>query len=360
MRTLAIEEQNARLALRNEIFTVEKSGAVLAQVRAAEVSQVALFGSVELTPAARALLLRRGIDTVFLTVGGRYRGRLVGPAHGAVGVRIGQYRRLMQVEDSLTAARECVRGKIVNQRRLMLRAQNRRPDPARAGTIVRMDAVRRAVERAREIDEVRGLEGAASALYFQAFGGLLINPEFTFTDRNRRPPRDPVNAMLSFCYALLLSLVEGAVYRAGLDPHFGALHAPRHGVPALALDLMEEFRPVAVDSLVVELVNRGSVGPADFARLPTGPEAEELLADEVGGPPESRDAPPPKGPPGVHLAETGRRIVLRAFYARMRRRAYHPGRDQRLSLSQIIVEQAYAFARWCEGRSPAYRAYTPR
>lgn len=358
MRALLVEEQGSRLTVRGEELVVEREGASLARVRSGEVSRVLLFGGIELTAAARSLLLRSGIDTVFLTQAGRYRGRLVGEAHGSAAVRIGQYKALLDDSQRLAAAREIARGKIVNQRRLVQRVQARRPREDRAGPIVRLEALERALGPAISVDEVRGLEGAAAAEYFGIFGTLITNPTFRFTDRNRRPPRDPVNAMLSFGYALLQTVVEASVYRAGLDPFFGALHAPRHGATALVFDLMEEFRPLAVDSLVLELVNKRVIAAEDFAALPTGPEAEELLADEGGT---SADFPEAAArPKGVHLAAEGRRILLRAFFRRLRHRALYGPRPERLSLEQIVAAQSYAFARWVDGTTPAYLTYTPR
>jgi len=357
VRTVVVETQGVRLRLRGEEIIAEQAGTRLVEVRLGEVAQLVLMGSIELTPSLRSALLRRGIDTVFLTRTGRYLGRLAGRAHGNAAVRVAQYRRLLDPAQAARLARAIVRGKIVNQRRLLVRAQARRPRDERAAAIVRLGWYVDAVARETDLEKIRGIEGQAAAEYFGAFGTLLLNEDFSFHARTRRPPRDPVNAMLSFGYAILQAVVEGAVNRAGLDPFLGALHATRHGATALVFDLMEEFRPLVVDSTVVSLINHRQVTPGDFRRFLPGTEAEEILAREFG---EGEDGSGPAGEPGVHLAESGRKIVVRAIYRALRRRAHHPGRGMRLTLAHAIVEQAYAVARWLESGRGDYVPYTPR
>ncbi|MDQ7007211.1 MAG: CRISPR-associated endonuclease Cas1 [Acidobacteriota bacterium] len=362
MRTLVVSQQGARLRLRGEELIVEQGAVKLATVRLGEILQLVMMGSIELTPAARAALLRRGIDTVFMTVGGRYLGRLIGASHGNAPLRISQYESLTVPSTAIRLARQIVKGKVTNQRRLLMRVQNRRPHPDRAAAIIRLAWCERELDSASEIDVIRGLEGDAASVYFGAFGGLMTHERFLFEGRNRRPPRDPVNAMLSFGYALLQASVEGAVYRAGLDPYLGALHAPRQGATALVFDLMEEFRPLAVDSLVLRLINQRQVDPGDFRRFQVGTAPEEILAADNDGVSSDTGGSSPESAPvvGVHLADAGRKILIGAYYRALRRRTHHVGRGMRLTLSRIIVEQAYALARWIQGQVDDYRPHCPR
>lgn len=387
MRTIVLSEPGLRLGINGEEFRFENERSVTARVRAGEVSQILLMGQVDLTPAARAEVLKRGIDTVFLTTKGRYLGRLVGQTHGNIELRIAQYQRLLHSEGAAAAARAIVRGKLLNQRRLLQRVQNRRPLPVRSSAILRLAFFERQLAQSTDLAQIRGMEGIGAADYFSVFGTLVTNPEFAFIDRNRRPPRDPINAMLSFGYALLQSIVENAVYRAGLDPHLGALHAPGHGAPGLVFDLMEEFRPLAVDSVVIDLVNHRAIGLADFRVIRAGPTGEEILGAEAessgdsggecrqlpalsdnevveqeGNPAEEerkkRKETDPR--PAVFLGEIGRKILIQAFFKRLRRDVFYPPRGGRFSNEQIIVEQAYHFARWLKGDTPSYQPYTPR
>jgi len=361
VRTVVVNEQGAQIALKGGELVVSREKALLARVRLAEIAQVVAMGSIELTSAARAELLKRGIDTVFLTQRGQYRGRLVGAAHGNVELRIAQYRRLLDPLQAGAAARAIVRGKLVNQRRLLQRFQARRPDKSRAAAIVKLSRLEERCAVESDVAVIRGLEGMGAAEYFAVFGTLLTNSEFSFAGRNRRPPRDPVNALLSFGYALLQTVVEGAVYRAGLDPHLGALHAPRHGAATLVFDLMEEFRPLFVDSLVLDLVNHRAVGPGDFHVVRPETNGGDVLAAE------EEESPDPEGgagtaadAPGVLLDAAGRKIILQAFFRRLRRDVLYAPRAGRYSGAQIVVEQAYHFARWLRGETPEYIAHQPR
>ena len=284
MPTLALMEQGTKLAVDGEQFSVEREGAVIQQVRMADVDEVLVFGSVSLTPATIAALLQRGTDTLFLTAHGRYRGRLIGKPGKNVHLRLTQFDRLRDPAVAVPLARAIVGGKIANQRALLLRSQRepRREDLAEAiGGMRRLLDVLESVEA---VEVVRGIEGQAAALYFGAFGKCIRNPDFAFVKRTRRPPRDPVNAVLSFGYTLLAMGVESAVLRAGLDPMVGVFHMPDYGRPSLVLDLIEEFRPVLVDILVLRIVNRREVAREDFEEF--ADDADALGAGDE--PPEAR------------------------------------------------------------------------
>jgi CRISPR-associated protein Cas1 len=346
---LVLMEQGLTLGVNGETLEIERAGVRINRVRMADVDQVLLFGSIALTPAAVASLLRAGTDTVFLSARGRYRGRLLGPGGKNVQRRIGQFERFRDPQWTLDFARRVVAGKIANQRTLLLRAQReqRRNDLADA-----IGAMRRAADatiHANSLDELRGLEGQSSAAYFGVFGHCLRNPEFAFTTRSRRPPRDPMNALLSFGYTLLLTVMESALLRAGLDPMLGALHAPEYGRASLALDLIEEFRPLIVDALALRLVNRRELRREDFEEFVGDP--EDPIGEESGG---------AERQPAVWLAESGRRVFFRAWGKRLRETHLYPPRGQTLTFEQILRQQAYHFARVVEGSDGGYAPFAPR
>ena len=293
MHTLAISEQETSLHAEGDTLLLYRQASVLRRVRVAEIDQLLLFGRIELTSGAILLLLRRGVDVVWLTTHGEFRGRLVGRSSKNVPLRLAQYRRTQQADFCARVAAALVGGKIHQQRQLLLRAQRRLQD---ADLAVALGQLRTLGQRARtcpSIDTLRGLEGQAAAVYFGQLGKLLRNEELRFQGRTRRPPRDEVNAMLSFGYAVLGTTLETEMYRCGLDPLLGFFHQSAYGRPSLMLDLLEEFRPT-IDALVVRLVNRRQVGPGDFARR-TGKELAELLNEEASPP----TAPTPAPQPGV-------------------------------------------------------------
>jgi CRISPR-associated protein Cas1 len=352
MPTLALMEQGTKLAVDGEQFSIEREGAVIQQVRMADVDEVLVFGSIALTPAAIAALLQRGTDTLFLTAHGRYRGRLIGKPGKNVHLRLTQFDRLRDPAVAASLARNLVGGKIANQRALLLRSQReqRREDLAEA--IAGMRRLLEALETAESVEAIRGIEGQAAALYFGVFGKCIRNPEFTFVRRTRRPPRDPVNAVLSFGYTLLTMGMESAVLRVGLDPMVGVFHTPDYGRPSLVLDLIEEFRPVLVDTLALRIVNRREVAREDFEEFTD--EADALAAGD-----EPPEAEPNVGRP-VWLGPTGRKIFFRAWGRRLRETHFYEVRRQTLTLEDIMQQQAYQLARVLNSEAPTYRAFTLR
>jgi CRISPR-associated protein Cas1 len=344
-------EQGMTLTVDGELFSIERTGKVVHQVRMADVDEVLVFGGIALSPPAIGALLARGIDTVFLTARGRYRGRLVGRPHRNVELRLTQFERLRDTTFALALTRAIVAGKVSNQRALLLRAQREHRREDLADAIAALRRVLRDVETATAVDVLRGLEGQASAAYFAVFGRCLRNPAFAFTTRTRRPPRDPVNAMLSFGYTLLGMVMESAVLRAGLDPMVGAFHTADYGRSSLVLDLIEEFRPIVVDALALRLVNRREVAPEDFEEPP-----EEVGAAWAEEEPTER----PATPRAVWLGEPGRRVFFRAWGRRLAETHFYPRRGQALTLEDIVQQQVYHLARVIRGEDPAYDPFTVR
>jgi CRISPR-associated protein Cas1 len=352
MPTLTLMEQGTTLAVKGEVFAVEREGQLVQELRMADVDEVLLFGSIMVTPAAIAALLQRGIDTVFLTAHGRYRGRLVGKPGKNVPLRLAQFDRLRDPAVTIPLARAIVAGKVANQRYVMLRAQREQKREGLAEAIGGLRRMLEAVEAAESIEALRGVEGKAAALYFASFGKCLRNPQFTFVTRNRRRPRDPMNAMLSFGYTLLGMQMEAAVLRVGLDPMVGVFHAPDYGRPSLMLDLIEEFRPILVDALILRIVNRREVAPEDF---------EELHDDaEIAGVEDTEGEAAEAAGKAVWLGPTGRRIYFRAWGRRLRETHFYPIRRQTLTLEEIMQQQVYQLARVITGEQDTYQPFVVR
>jgi CRISPR-associated protein Cas1 len=362
MPTLALMEQGMTLAVESEQFPIEREGAVVSRVRMAEVDEVLVFGAISLTPAAIAALLQRGIDTVFLTAHGRYRGRLVGKPGRNIELRVAQFERVRDPAVAVPLARSLVGGKVANQRYILLRAQR---EQKREDLVEAIGSLRRllgAIDGAGSVEVVRGLEGQGAAVYFGAFGKCIRNPEFSFTKRTRRPPRDPVNAMLSFGYTLLGTVMESSVLRAGLDPMLGVFHTPEYGRPSLMLDLIEEFRPVVVDALTLRVVNRREVAAEDFEELHDDAELA-AVGDEEGEAAKGSDRPAcasSHADRAVWLGPTGRRVFFRAWGRRLRETHFYPVRQQTLTLEEIMQQQVYQLARLLKGEAEQYQAFVLR
>ena len=348
MHTLAVTEQGSALHLEGDLLAVRLGDQVVHRARLGEVREVHLFGRVEITSASLAGLARRGVDVVFLTQRGQFRARLVGPASPQAALRLAQLRRCLDGPFAAAVAGAMVAGKVAHQRQVLLRAQRRLGDDELAEALGRLRLLAEECQRRPELERLRGLEGQAAALYFGQFGKLVAAEGMAFTSRSRRPPRDPINACLSFGYTLLGNVVESELLRCGLDPMLGFLHQPQHGRKSLALDVLEEFRPF-VDTLVLRLVNRRQLGPADFEAGRVEP--EEVLAEE-----EEASGPVPAG---TYLNATGRRIFLNEFFARLRERLYYPPRAGSFELRDVVREQGYLLARVIEGGEEEYRAFVP-
>lgn len=330
---LYVTDQGAGVYRRGERLQVRRREEVLAQVHLHDLEQVVLMGQIALSAPAMSTLLERGIDTVFLSTNGRYRGRLVGPARRNILLRQKQFKQYGEEAFRLGVARAVVEGKLRNMRTLIMRLARRRGMDVR--TVAHL--LRRCVQRVAQVtnaESLRGIEGAGTAAYFGALGGFF--PEaFKFEGRNRRPPKDPANAMLSFGYALLGNSIEGAIYTAGLDPYLGFLHVVDYGRPSLALDLMEEFRPVLVDALVLDLVNHHRVQREDF---------------------EARDG-------GVFLQGDSRKQLIAAYQRRLEDRVIYPvsaERMERTTYRRCLEYQVRRLARVILGEEDHYRAFCVR
>jgi CRISPR-associated protein Cas1 len=274
--TLYVTSEGAYVSKSGESAVVKVDGAVRMQVPLHHLSSVVCFGWAGVSPELMAACAEAGVSVAFLSPAGRFLARVEGPLSGNVLLRRAQYRAADDAKATAALSRAFVAGKIANSRSLLQRALRDRPDRDGADAIAdAIDHIRRlapSLLAATDVDVVRGIEGDSAARYFRVFDHLILanKAAFPFSGRTRRPARDPVNAMLSFGYALLLNDCLAAATAAGLDGAVGFLHRDRPGRPSLALDLMEELRSVVVDRLVLSLVNLGQVSADGFTTRDTG------------------------------------------------------------------------------------------
>jgi CRISPR-associated protein Cas1 len=332
-QALYVQEQGAWVGKRGDRLTVTMKGETLADVRLLDISQVALFGGVQLSTQALRELCDRGIPVVYLSQGGWFYGMTTGLGHKNVEVRMAQHR----AADSgagLAVARALVSGKILNQRTLLRRNLDA-PDRRLIG---RLALYARQARHARDLGTLLGIEGVAAQEYFAAFPGLFrgmgawAGPKFAAAGRNRRPPRDEVNAVLSFLYALLVKDCTVTAQAVGFDPFRGLYHAPKYGRPALGLDLCEEFRPLVADSTCVTLFNQGELNADDFVVRARG----------------------------VALTPAGRRAVLAGYERRMNQMVTHPVFGYTIGYRRVLEVQARLLRAVLLGEIAAYRPFTTR
>jgi CRISPR-associated protein Cas1 len=330
---LYVQAQGTSVGVRGERVEIRERGALVKDARLIDVSQVSLFGNVQVTTQAVKAFLERGIPICYFTSGGWFHGWTQGLIHKNVELRRRQYAAAGDPAAALGLARTFTAGKIRNSRTLLRR--NHPGDPAAA--LEELSRLAEAAGRAASLETLLGLEGAAARTYFAHFGELLQGGDpacraFDFTGRSRRPPGDPVNALLSFLYALLAKDLTVTLSAVGFDPLLGFYHQPRYGRPALALDLMEEFRPLIAESTVLTLVNRKEVGPSDFLRRGNA----------------------------WALTEQGRKAVLRAYERRLEDLVTHPVFGYQVSYRRVLEIQARLLARALAGEIQEYVPFETR
>jgi CRISP-associated protein Cas1 len=286
LNTLYVTTQGAYLNKDGANLVVSVDGAERARVPIHTLGGLVCFGRVMASPFLLGFCAEEGVAVSFLSEHGRFLARVEGPVTGNVLLRREQYRRTDDPQRCAAIVRSLVIGKALNQRAVLRRAlrdHRNRMAPAEIAALeaaeLRLTDIARRAERPQDTDTLRGLEGEAASLYFGVFDALIRNPNdgFRFKGRSRRPPLDPVNALLSFIYTLLVHDIRGALESVGLDSAVGFLHRDRPGRPSLALDLMEEFRPCFGDRLALSLINLRQVQAKDFRRLENG---ACLMSDE--------------------------------------------------------------------------------
>jgi CRISPR-associated protein Cas1 len=325
-KALYVTRQGSGVVVRQGQFVVKHDDDELLRVPQSLVAHIVLMGSVGLSAGARATALENGIEVSFLSRRGRWTGRLDGGGAGLAKLRRRQYALSDDQANAIVLARSFVDGKVANQRALLLRYLRRTSIPAVFGAAEAILERRRQLSRATDRDTLMGHEGAAAAAYFDGLRHLL--PEWTgFAGRGRRGATDPVNSALNYGYAILLAEVTTAVCVCGLDPVAGFLHGDAGSRPSLSLDLMEEFRPLVVDSTVLNLFKRNRLTISMFEVERTGQ---------------------------VRLAAEGRRRLVAALEERMLTVFSHVPLGKRVSYRRAILLQAQQVTRFVEGKQSVY------
>ena len=333
LNTLFVLTQGAYVHRDHSTVKVEVEKQTRLAVPIHTLESLALFGNVMASPGVMGLCAESGVAVSFLTNSGRLVARVDAPGSGNVLLRREQFRWADKPDCCLAIARNIAAGKLQNARTLLLRSA-REGNSETDATALRQAAHKIAatiesLPSAGSLDELRGHEGEAARLYFDAFTSMIHadREAFAMIKRTRRPPQDRLNALLGFAYALLVHDCCAALAAAGLDASVGFLHADRPGKPSLALDLMEEFRPLIADRLVLALINRGQIGPGDF---------------------EFRDGG------AVEMAESARRAFVAAYQRRKTETVRHPVTQTETRIGLLPFVQAKLMARHIRGESPAY------
>lgn len=332
LNTVYVREHRARVAHRRGSLVVSlPTGKRRVPLEA--VDALVLLGGAQITTQAIDACVRRGVRVAALTMGGAVRFVVGGPANGNIHLRLAHYRAVEDEAHSLRLSKIIVAAKLQNSSRVVGRWGRDEREPARSDGLGRRavqlrERVARLVD-ASNPDQVRGVEGDAARVYFRALGIALSTTRLGFRARSRRPPRDPVNAMLGFCYGLLVTELIGAVEALGLDYQMGFFHRPRSGRPSLALDLAEELRALA-DRFVVGLVRRRQFGPDSFVRMPGG---------------------------GVYLTDDGRAALIKIWEREKDRELHHGVLGRRVERWALPSVQATLLARHLRGDLPDYPAY---
>jgi len=329
-----VQGQGHSVGLKGDVLEVREKGKKVNEARLLEVAQLSLFGNVQISAQALRELASRDVPILHLSYGGWLTAVTTPPPHKNIELRRRQFQAAADPAFCLALARAMVSGKVRNARTLLRRNARELPE----GVLHRLAESRRRAERATALEQLLGIEGTAAREYFANFA-LMFKPDegetvppFEFNTRNRRPPRDPVNALLSFLYSMLVKEMVATLVGVGFDPYLGFYHQPRYGRPALALDLMEEFRPLVADSVVISVINNGEVRPSDFVA-------------RAGA---------------FALTDSGRRRVLEAYERRLDTMVTHPLFGYAISYRRIFEVQARLLSRFLMGEIEQYPAFCTR
>jgi CRISPR-associated protein Cas1 len=319
MATIYLVEQGTTLRQEQGRFLLQSPKEPEVEVPIREVERILVFGNIQVTTTVISSCLEAQIPIVFLTQLGEYKGHLWSAEFSDLDGQLAQFNCWQNPDFQLEVSQAIVWGKLMNSKQLLLRLNRKRRLPDVAAAIAGITTDITALETADNLDSLRGYEGVSAARYFPALGQLITNSGFCFTERNRRPPKDPVNSLLSFGYTLLFNNVLSLILAEGLSPYLGNFHYSDRKEPHLAFDLMEEFRSVIVDSLVLNLINKQMLKPTDF----TWPNEES----------------------GIYLADGARRVFLKSFEERISDLVAHPDLQTKVSYRRAIQLQVQRYKR---------------
>jgi CRISPR-associated protein Cas1 len=337
--TLYLTQAGAYVSRDHLMLKVEVERQTRLAVPIHHLESVCIFGQASVSPHALQLCWEHGVAVNYFSENGYLLGRWEAVPNTSVGLRRVQYRAADDPRQSAAIARQCVAGKLQNSRQSLLRSAREAGDETEATQLKHCaEELGRLLERlhrgasseeTQTVDQIRGYEGQAASLYFQAFSLHLRQQReaFAFTVRSRRPPLDAVNCLLSYLYALLRHDCIAALTATGLDPFVGYLHVERPNRPALSLDIMEEFRPLLADRLAITLINRRQITPDDFVTREGG---------------------------AVEFTQAGRKTVITAWQTRKQETVTHPLLDQEFRIGQLMLAQARILARHLRGDLPEY------
>ena len=294
---------------------------------------IVTFGYMGASPGLMKLCSDNGISLTFLSPQGRFISRMQGPTKGNVLLRTKQYRLAEDKDFAMHISRLFIAGKIQNYRNILQRFnRDNGGNPVVENVVTKLDYSKRQVLKTNDFDELRGVEGEAANAYFSSFPQLILNKKdvFCFTERNRRPPKDAVNAMLSFVYTLIANEMAAALESVGLDPYVGFLHVLRPGRVSLALDMMEELRAYLGDRLVLSLINRRQISERDFLR---------------------------QGDESVLMTDDCRKLLLTSWQARKKELITHPYLNEKIPIGLLPYVQAMLLARFIRGEIDDYPVF---
>jgi CRISP-associated protein Cas1 len=328
MGTVYVTQEDAFLGRVDERLRITAEKKTLLDVPLLKVDGIVILGRANFSPSLASELLERHIPMSFLTSTGRFIGRLEPEMTKNIFVRAAQWKAIDNPNITLPLVRAFVRGKLKNFRNSLLRDQREHPEVELQPAIEQIQWAIDALPAKDSVDSLRGVEGSGSAAYFRVFGQLLRGEGFCFQTRNRRPPKDPVNAMLSLGYALLRHDIQSAINIVGFDPYLGYLHVQHYGRPALALDLMEEFRPLVVDAVVLTAINRRMLTVSDFC--------EEPLSGAVS------------------LNHEARKTFLKLYEQKKQSRFKHPVLQKQCTYQEAFEIQTRLLAKYLMGETDQY------
>lgn len=344
MESVYVVETGAYLRKDGMSLKVVKDNTVLEQIPADGLKRLILIGYVSLSGSVLDFLIQNQIETVFVTPTGRFRARIGLDEHRHVTLRKAQYVRLSDPSFALPTAQSIISGKVTNMLRFLLNRSKQYEHPHVKIAAIKLKAVLAQIPLAKNMEMLRGFEGLATRFYFDAFPYLIQNENFFFKERNKRPPRDPVNAMLSFIYMMLTNEVLSAIQIAGLDPYMGALHEIAYGRPSLACDLVEEYRCFLGDRMVLNLINKRLVKPDDF-----------VYRDNV--PAEFADEQDMKTKRPVEMKPQVAKTFIAAYEQMMKRTIQYPYLNKKITYRWLILNQVRRFAEYLEHPENPYQPF---
>lgn len=333
LNTLYITSTNRYLSLDGENVVIYEKEQEIGRVPLHNLEAIVTFGYIGASPALMGACAQRNIGLTFLSGNGRFIARVTGEVYGNVTLRKEQYRKSESVQDSIRIARNCIAGKVYNSRWILERAARDYPlrldvDKLKAKSAFLADSLSK-IRACEDATVLRGLEGEAASVYFSVFDDMILQQkeEFQFRGRNRRPPTDAVNAMLSFAYTLLTSMCAGALETVGLDPYVGFFHTDRPGRKSLALDMVEELRGVMADRFVLTLINKKIVNKKGFIQKENG---AVIMEDEL------------------------RKSFLASWQGKKQEMITHPFLEEKIEWGMLPYVQAMLLARYLRGDLDEY------